>query len=99
MNSDARKHSIFSKLMIGTLAEKVDFLVRRVQIVTLAARQRVPTIYIAREFVEVGGLMSCGASPIRSGRLVSMRAASKARNQPTFRSSRRPGSRSGLRRT
>jgi putative ABC transport system substrate-binding protein len=35
---------------------------RRVQITTLAAYHRVPTIYSLREFVEVGGLMSYGAS-------------------------------------
>jgi putative tryptophan/tyrosine transport system substrate-binding protein len=35
---------------------------RRVQIVTLAARHAVPTIYTNREFAEVGGLMSYGAS-------------------------------------
>jgi putative tryptophan/tyrosine transport system substrate-binding protein len=35
---------------------------RRVQITTLAAYHRVPTIYSLREFVDVGGLMSYGAS-------------------------------------
>jgi len=35
---------------------------RRVQIATLAAYHRVPAIYSLREFVEVGGLMSYGAS-------------------------------------
>jgi putative ABC transport system substrate-binding protein len=35
---------------------------RRVQIATLAAYHRVPAIYGLREFVEVGGLMSYGAS-------------------------------------
>jgi putative tryptophan/tyrosine transport system substrate-binding protein len=35
---------------------------RRVQITTLAAYHRVPTVYSLREFVEVGGLMSYGAS-------------------------------------
>ena len=36
------------------------FNARRVQFVTLAMRYRVPTAYPAREFVEVGGLMSYG---------------------------------------
>jgi putative ABC transport system substrate-binding protein len=35
---------------------------RRVQIATLAAYHRVPAIYSLREFVDVGGLMSYGAS-------------------------------------
>ena len=35
---------------------------RRVQIATAAAYHRVPAIYTLREFVEVGGLMSYGAS-------------------------------------
>jgi putative tryptophan/tyrosine transport system substrate-binding protein len=35
---------------------------RRDQLVALAARYAVPTIYWAREFAEGGGLISCGAS-------------------------------------
>src|SRR5262245_44416328 len=35
---------------------------RRVQITTLAAYHRIPAIYTLREFIEVGGLMSYGAS-------------------------------------
>ncbi len=38
------------------------FNYRRVQLVTLAAYHRVPAIYIQREAVEAGGLMSYGAS-------------------------------------
>jgi putative tryptophan/tyrosine transport system substrate-binding protein len=33
-----------------------------VQIVTLATRYLLPTVYFLREFVEIGGLMSYGAS-------------------------------------
>jgi putative tryptophan/tyrosine transport system substrate-binding protein len=33
---------------------------RRVQIVTLAARERIPAAYAGRDNVEVGGLISCG---------------------------------------
>jgi putative ABC transport system substrate-binding protein len=38
------------------------FYDRRVQLVTLAAHQRVPAIYLRRETAEAGGLMSYGTS-------------------------------------
>ena len=38
------------------------FLSRRVQIVQLAARHAIPTTYAQRDFPEIGGLMSYGAS-------------------------------------
>ena len=38
------------------------FFVRREQLVALAARYAVPTIYPTREFTEVGGLMSYGTN-------------------------------------
>ena len=40
------------------------FLDRRVQIATLATRYLLPTVYYLREFSEVGGLMSYGASQL-----------------------------------
>jgi putative tryptophan/tyrosine transport system substrate-binding protein len=40
------------------------FIDRRVQIVTLATRHLLPTVYFLREFVEIGGLMSYGASDL-----------------------------------
>jgi putative ABC transport system substrate-binding protein len=38
------------------------FLFQRQRIVELAARHRLPTIYQVREFVDIGGLVSYGAS-------------------------------------
>jgi ABC-type uncharacterized transport system substrate-binding protein len=40
------------------------FLSQRVQIADLATRSRVPTMYELRDFVEVGGLISYGASAV-----------------------------------
>jgi putative tryptophan/tyrosine transport system substrate-binding protein len=44
------------------VGSSVLFNIRRVQVVTLAAIHRLPTIYYDRNSVEVGGLMSYGAS-------------------------------------
>src|SRR5262245_48497582 len=40
------------------------FLDRRVQIVTLATRYLLPTVHFQREFAEIGGLISYGASQV-----------------------------------
>jgi putative tryptophan/tyrosine transport system substrate-binding protein len=37
------------------------FFTRRVQLVTLATRHAIPTIYVSREFAQAGGLMSYGS--------------------------------------
>jgi putative ABC transport system substrate-binding protein len=46
------------------------FVDRRVQIVTLATRYLVPTVHFRREFAEIGGLMSYGASDFERNREV-----------------------------
>jgi putative tryptophan/tyrosine transport system substrate-binding protein len=52
------------KRQAGALVVMPDplFFARREQLVALAARYAVPTIYPAREFIEIGGLMSYGSS-------------------------------------
>lgn len=51
------------------------FIVNRVQIIDAAARQRVATLYFQREFVDLGGLVSYGASAHDASRLVGGYAA------------------------
>ena len=47
---------------------------RRVQLVTLVAHQRLPTVYSFRENVEIGGLMSYGSSATERDRQVGVYA-------------------------
>lgn len=51
------------------------FIVNRVQIIEAAAKQRLPTLYFQREFVDLGGLVSYGASAHDASRLVGGYAA------------------------
>jgi putative tryptophan/tyrosine transport system substrate-binding protein len=48
------------------------FTSRLAQIVTLAARHVLPTTYYAREFAEIGGLMSYGANVVNGYQLTGM---------------------------
>jgi putative tryptophan/tyrosine transport system substrate-binding protein len=52
----------FAQQQVGAVVIASDpfFLTRREQIVSLAARQRMPGIYSVREYVAAGGLMSYG---------------------------------------
>ncbi len=62
---------------IGALFVTVDpvFIVNRVQIIEASAKHRVPTLYFQREFVDLGGLVSYGASAHDASRLVGGYAA------------------------
>src|SRR5262245_21864459 len=51
------------------------FLDRRVQLVTLATRHLLPTVYFVREFVQVGGLMSYGTNNLARYREVGIYTA------------------------
>ena len=56
---------------IGALFVTVDplFIVNRIQIIDSAAKHAIPTVYFQREFVELGGLMSYGASAHQASKL------------------------------
>jgi putative ABC transport system substrate-binding protein len=67
VSNDQDLHAAFATLareQIGGLlvANDAFFVGRREQIVTLAARHAIPTMYFLREFTAVGGLMSYGNS-------------------------------------
>jgi hypothetical protein len=70
------------------------FIGRRVQIATLAARERIPAAYVGSEFVEVGGLISYGTDPRTVYiKLASIPAKSSTAPSPqTCLSCRRPSS-------
>ena len=70
------------------------FIDRRVQLAQLAARHAVPAIYLDREYAEVGGLMSYGATlRMCIARSASIPAAfSRARSLRICRSCSRPSS-------
>jgi putative tryptophan/tyrosine transport system substrate-binding protein len=65
LDIDAAFASLVQKRADALLvAPQILFSTRRVQLVTLAARHAVPTMYHQREYVEAGGLMSYGSSII-----------------------------------
>jgi len=51
------------------------FNARRIQLVALAARHRIPTMYFGREFPEVGGLMSYASNRMEDYRQLGVYAA------------------------
>jgi putative tryptophan/tyrosine transport system substrate-binding protein len=51
------------------------FIARREQLVALAARHAMPTIYPIRDFAEVGGLMSYGSNLFEGYRLTGVYAS------------------------
>jgi putative ABC transport system substrate-binding protein len=68
---DVRNREDLERAFATAVAERVDALVigndtvtqtNRRQVVELAARHRLPAMYLAREFVDAGGLMTYGAS-------------------------------------
>jgi putative ABC transport system substrate-binding protein len=63
LDIDAAFASLVQKRCNALLvAPQILFITRRVQLVTLAARHALPTMFNQREYVEAGGLMSYGAS-------------------------------------
>ena len=79
-------------LLVG---EDVEFAALRRQIVALAARHAIPTIYFQKEFVAAGGLISYGPHFADGYRrpASTWAAFSKAKNPPSCRSCSRPNSR------
>ena len=72
---DAAFASLEQKRVEGLLVNPDPFFDnRRVQLVTLAAHQRLPTIYPFREHVEIGGMMSYGSSATERDRQVGVYA-------------------------
>src|SRR6516225_2399932 len=65
----ARDH--YEALLVGP---NPYFVVRRAQLVTLAARHAIPTSYNVRDYVEAGGLMSYGTSAVDAYRQVGVYA-------------------------
>ena len=70
----SRRHKVaFERAFADAAQKRVDalfqfpnptFYENRKRLVDLAAQHRLPTMYNAKEFVEVGGLIAYGASPL-----------------------------------
>lgn len=85
-----------ARLGVGAMLVIADsiFRVHRKQVITLAARHAVPTMYFARDFVSDGGLVSYGGNVREAMRLAAAMpaASSTARSPATCRSCGRPAS-------
>jgi putative tryptophan/tyrosine transport system substrate-binding protein len=61
-NGSCRRSSPFNSMSALLVTVDPFFFNRRALIVTLAARHTLPTVYFAREFADIGGLVSYGTS-------------------------------------
>jgi putative ABC transport system substrate-binding protein len=72
---DAAFETLVQRRLGGLVVWQEAFLAsRRQQIVALAQRHRLPTIYATRQFAEIGGLISYGSNPAESYRQVGIYA-------------------------
>jgi putative ABC transport system substrate-binding protein len=72
---DAAFETVVQRRLAGLAVWQEAFLAsRRQQIVALAQRHRLPTIYATRQFAEIGGLISYGSNPAESYRQVGIYA-------------------------
>ncbi|MGC1252889.1 MAG: ABC transporter substrate-binding protein [Xanthobacteraceae bacterium] len=78
-HTDSELEAAFNTLVqqrVGALIVNPDafFVTRRDELVELAARQKIPTIYNLREYVMAGGLMSYGTSITEANRIAGLYA-------------------------
>lgn len=70
-----RRRDVAGQKVAGLIVADDPFLQsRRDQIVGLAARHRIPTVYFSRDFADAGGLLSYGPNIVDAYRLVGVYA-------------------------